>query len=137
MSKPNREYLTPSNSFQPVGYSRVVKVNKGTLVYLAGQVPMDASGNLVGEADFGAQVEQVFRNIKDAVETAGGTMADLIKINNYVVASVDPAELAKFRAARDRYVNVKSPPASTLVYVSRLAQPGWLVEIEAVAAIDS
>jgi enamine deaminase RidA (YjgF/YER057c/UK114 family) len=137
MSKPNREYLIPTNSPPPVGYSQVVKVNKGTLVYLAGQVPNDASGNLVGEGDFGAQVEQVFRNIKIAIEAAGGTMADLIKINNYIVASVDQAELAKFRVARDRYVNTEKPPASTLVYVSRLARPGWLVEIEAVAAIDS
>ena len=70
-------------------------------------MPNDASGNLVGEGDFGAQVEQVFRNIKIAVEAAGGTMADLIKINNYIVASVDQAELAKFRVARDRYVNVR------------------------------
>ena len=136
MSKPDREYLVPSGSPQVKGYSQVVKINKGTLVYLAGQTPNDVSDNVVGEGDFGAQCEQVFRNIKTAVEAAGGTMADLIKINNYVVASVDPAELAKFRIARDRYVNTKAPPASTLVYVSRLARPGWLIEIEAVAAID-
>jgi enamine deaminase RidA (YjgF/YER057c/UK114 family) len=136
MTKPNREYLVPSGSPQVKGYSQVVKVNKGTLVYLAGQVPNDVSDNLVGEGDFGAQVEQVFRNIKTAVEAAGGTMANLIKINNYIVASVDSAELAKFRVVRDRYINTEAPPASTLVYVSRLARPGWLVEIEAVAVID-
>jgi enamine deaminase RidA (YjgF/YER057c/UK114 family) len=136
MTKPNREYLVPSGSPQVKGYSQVVKVNKGTLVYLAGQVPNDVSDNLVGEGDFGAQVEQVFRNIKTAVEAAGGTMANLIKINNYIVASVDSAELAKFRVVRDRYINTEAPPASTLVYVSCLARPGWLVEIEAVAAID-
>ena len=136
MSKPSREYITPKTLPPPVGYSQIVKINKGTLVYLAGQVPNDAAGNLVGEGDFGAQAEQVFRNIKTAVEAAGGTMADLIKINNYVVASVDQAELPKFRVARDRYVNTANPPASTLVFVSRLARPGWLIEIEAVAAID-
>ena len=51
-------------------------------------------------------------------------------------AEVDPAAIPKMRAIRDRYVNVEKPPASTLVVVSRLARPGWLIEIEAVAAIE-
>jgi enamine deaminase RidA (YjgF/YER057c/UK114 family) len=78
----------------------------------------------------------VFRNLKIAVEAAGGTVADIVKTNVYIVASVDQAELPKFRAIRDRYLNAESPPASTLVYISRLARPGLLVEIEAVAAVD-
>ena len=96
----------------------------------------DASGKLVGEGNFEAQAEQVFRNLKIAVEAAGATMADIVKLNIYLVAEVDQAEVPKLRAIRDRYVNVEKPPASTLVVVSRLARPGWLIEIEAVAAID-
>jgi enamine deaminase RidA (YjgF/YER057c/UK114 family) len=53
------------------------------------------------------------------------------------VAEVDQAEVPKLRAIRDRYVNTSKPPASTLVFVTRLARPGWLIEIEAVAAIDA
>jgi len=49
---------------------------------------------------------------------------------------VDQAEVPKLRAIRDRYVNVAKPPASTLVVVTRLVRPGWLIEIEAIAAID-
>ena len=63
-------------------------------------------------------------------------MTDIVKLNIYLVAEVDPAEIPKMRAIRDRYVNVERPPASTLVVVSRLARPGWLIEIEAVAAIE-
>ena len=63
-------------------------------------------------------------------------MADIVKLNIYLVAEVDQAEVPKLRAIRDRYVNVAKPPASTLVVVSRLARPGWLIEIEAVAALD-
>jgi enamine deaminase RidA (YjgF/YER057c/UK114 family) len=133
----SKEFFSPPDLLTPPGYSHIAKVTRGTLVYTAGQVPCDASGKLVGEGDFGIQVDHVFGNVKRAVEAAGGTMADLVKITTYVVASVDPADMPKFRAARDRHVNVKNPPASTLVYVSRLAQPGWLVEIEAVAAIDA
>ena len=63
-------------------------------------------------------------------------MADIVKLNTYLVAEVDQAGVPKLRAIRDRYLNVENPPASTLVVVSRLARPGWLIEIEAVAAID-
>jgi len=78
----------------------------------------------------------VFANVKIAAEAAGATMADIVKLNTYIVAEVDPAQVPRMRAIRDRYVNVQKPPASTLVVVSRLARPGWLIEVEAVAAID-
>jgi enamine deaminase RidA (YjgF/YER057c/UK114 family) len=136
MPKPSKEFLSPKTLPPPVGYSHLAKVNKGTIVYIAGQVSSDASGNLIGEGDFEAQVEQVFRNLKLAVEAAGGTMADIVKLNSYLVAEVDQAAVPKLRAIRDRYLNVEKPPASTLVVVSRLARPGWLIEIEAVAAIE-
>jgi enamine deaminase RidA (YjgF/YER057c/UK114 family) len=136
MSKPSKEFSSPKALIPPAGYSHIAKVNRGTIVYLAGQVASDASGKLVGEGNFEAQAEQVFRNLKIAVEAAGGTMADIVKLNIYLVAEVDQAEVPKLRAIRNRYVNTEKPPASTLVVVSRLAQPGWLIEIEAVAALE-
>jgi enamine deaminase RidA (YjgF/YER057c/UK114 family) len=135
VSKSSKEFLSPKTLLPPAGYSHVAKVHSGTIVYLAGQVSSDASGKLIGEGNFEAQVEQVFGNLKLAVEAAGGAMADIVKLNIYLVAEVDQGDLPKLRAIRDRYVNVEKPPASTLVVVSRLARPGWLVEIEAVAAI--
>jgi enamine deaminase RidA (YjgF/YER057c/UK114 family) len=136
MAKPSKEFSSPKTLIPPAGYSHIAKVNRGTIVYLAGQVASDASGKLVGEGNFEAQAEQVFRNLRIAVEAAGGTMADIVKLNIYLVAEVDQAEVPKLRAIRNRYVNTEKPPASTLVVVSRLAQPGWLIEIEAVAALD-
>jgi enamine deaminase RidA (YjgF/YER057c/UK114 family) len=136
MTKPSKEFSSPDTLMPPAGYSHIAKVNRGTTVYLAGQVSSDASGKLIGEGNFERQAEQVFANLKIAVEAAGGTMADIVKLNIYLVAEVDQSEVPKLRAIRDRYVNVASPPASTLVVVTRLARPGWLLEIEAVAAID-
>ena len=134
-----REFFSPKTLIAPgpAGYSHVAKVNRGAIVYISGQVPSDASGKLVGEGDFEAQVEQIFRNLKLAVEAAGGTMADIVKLNYYLVAEVDPAIVPKLRPIRDRYLNVENPPASTFVVVSRLMRPGWLIEIEAVAALDA
>ena len=127
---------SPKTMPPPTGYSQIAEVTKGKLVLIAGQVAHDTSGNLVGENDFGAQVEQVFKNLDAAVRAAGGTFKDIVKINNYCVASVDPAALAAFREVRDRYVNTKAPPVSTFVFVSRLVRPGWLFEIDAMAVID-
>ncbi|HEY0910324.1 MAG TPA: RidA family protein [Bradyrhizobium sp.] len=139
MSKPSKEFINPKTLIAPgpAGYSHVAKVNRGTIVYLSGQVPSDASGKIIGEGDFEAQVEQIFANLKIAVEAAGGTMADIVKLNYYLVSEVDPAMVPKLRPIRDRYINVENPPASTFVVVSRLMRPGWLIEIEAVAAIDA
>jgi enamine deaminase RidA (YjgF/YER057c/UK114 family) len=138
MSKPAKEFLSPKTLIPPggAGYSHIAKVNKGTTVYVSGQVSSDATGRLIGEGNFEAQVEQVFHNLKIAVEAAGGTMADIVKLNYYVVAEVDQATVPKLRAIRDRYINVENPPASTFLIVTRLMRPGWLIEIEAVAAID-
>ena len=138
MSKPSKEFLSPKTLIPPggAGYSHIAKVNRGTTVYLSGQVPSDATGKLIGEGDFEAQVEQVFHNLKLAVEAAGGIMADIVKLNYYVVAELDPATVPKLRPIRDRYINVENPPASTFLVVTRLMRPGWLIEIEAVAAIE-
>src|SRR6202795_4765757 len=135
MGKPSKEFFSPKTLPPPRGYSHIAKVNSGTTVYLAGQVSSDASGKLIGEGNFEAQVEQVFRNLRIAVEAAGGTMADIVELNIYLVAEVDQADVPKLRAIRDRYVNVEKPPASTLVVVSRLARPGWLGEFEGVSAL--
>ncbi len=131
-----KEIFSPATLPPPTGYSHIAKVRSGTLVYVAGQVSADASGKLVGEGNFEAQVEQVFKNLKLALEAAGATMADIVKMNTYLVAEVSQDDIPKLRAVRDRYLNTAKPPASTLVVVSRLARPGWLVEIEVVAAID-
>ena len=77
-----------------------------------------------------------FTLVRPLTAIYGGTMSDIVKMNIYLVAEVGQDEVPKMRAIRDRYVNKEKPPASTLVVVSRLARPGWLIEIEVVAAID-
>lgn len=125
----------PPGVHKPVGYSHLAEVTSGRLVYLAGQVALDASGQLVGPGDFRAQVEQVFANLGAGLKAAGAGFGDIVKLNCYCVQSVDPAQVAAFREVRDKYVNTANPPASTFVFVSRLVRPEWLIEVEAVAAV--
>jgi len=117
------------------GYSQVAEVHGGKTVYIAGQVALDPSGNLVGKDDFAAQVERVFQNLKAAVEAAGGDFHNVIKLNYYCVASVDPAQVPVVREIRDKYVNTANPPTSTFVFVPRLVRPEWLIEVDAVAVV--
>ena len=131
-SQRNFELLVPNTMPKSVGYSQVATVTGGTIVFVAGQVALDKSGNVVGKDDFRAQVQQVFENLKAAVEAAGGTFDDVIKLNSYVL---DLSHLPEFREVRDQYVNVNNPPTSTAVQVPRLFRPEFLVEIEAVAVV--
>lgn len=117
----------------PHGYSHVAEVPPGSrLIFLAGQVALDKSGTLVGAGDFRAQAQQVFENLQSALEDAGATFADVIKLNYYVV---DVEEIGTLREVRDRFVDTTSPPASTLVEVRRLFRDDVLIEVEAVAAV--
>src|ERR1700748_2857359 len=83
MSKPSKEFINPKTLIAPAAamYSHIARVNRGKMVYISGQVSSDASGKIMGEGDFEAQVEQVFANLKIAVEAAGGVMADIVKLN--------------------------------------------------------
>jgi enamine deaminase RidA (YjgF/YER057c/UK114 family) len=125
-------FINPQGIAKPTGYTHVVKASGGAFVFIAGQVGLDAQGNIVGPGDFGQQTEQVFQNLDTALKAAGAVFHDVVKMNIYVL---DTSQLPVLREIRDRYVNTANPPASTLVAVSRLARPEFLVEIEAVAVL--
>ena len=135
--KPMFRLFNPEGLSTPRGYSHVAEIGGGKLVHIAGQISLDPKGNLVGENDFPLQVERVFQNLKIAVEAAGGTLADVVKLNCYCVEKVTGDPLPAFRDIRDRFVNVEKPPVSTFVFVSRLVRPEWLIEIEATAVVHT
>jgi 2-iminobutanoate/2-iminopropanoate deaminase len=122
---------------KPNGYSHVVEVTSGKIIYIAGQVSLDREGRMIGNEDFPGQVQQVFANLDEAVRSAGGSFHDVVKLNYYCVDRVDRSQLPALRETRDQYVNTQAPPASTLVFVSGLVRPEWLIEIEAIAVISS
>ena len=118
------------------GYSQIAEITSGKLVLIAGQVPHDVNDKMVGEGNFEAQVEQVFKNLGLALKAAGGDWKNLVKINNYCHISVTQELRNGYRGIRDRYINTAAPPVSTFIYVPRLAQPNWLFEMDAMAVID-
>lgn len=123
-------FLNPSTMPAAAGYSHVVTVPGGTLVFLSGQVPLDASGTLVGPGDLAAQTRQVFSNLKAGLEAAGTDFARVVKLSFFLT---DISRIAVVRGVRDEFVNTEHPPASTAVEVKRLVREEFLIEVDAVA----
>jgi 2-iminobutanoate/2-iminopropanoate deaminase len=126
------EKLCARGVYDPPGYSQLVKVTGSrSLLFLAGQVPYDADGRAAHRGDFLAQARNVFGAIKAHVEAAGGTLADVVKITTYVT---DVRYRLDFRVVRDEFFGQRGP-ASTMVEVSSLSHPDYMIEVEAIAVI--
>lgn len=129
-----RRSLNPAGLAKPAGpYALVTTVDApGRLVFCSGAIAIDEQGRIVGTGDIVAQTEQVMRNLERALEAAGATFADVVKINNYVT---DADLYPKIAPIRERYLS-EPYPASTLIEVPRLLYQELLVEIEAIAVVD-
>jgi enamine deaminase RidA (YjgF/YER057c/UK114 family) len=127
--------FSPPQLPKPVGYSHLAAISGGTLVYIAGQVALDSSGNMVGKGDYPAQLRQVFANLNTALEAAGGGFKNVVKLNYYIVDTVERSEFFAYREVRDKYVDTANPPVATVVIVRGLFLPEFLVEIEAIAVV--
>lgn len=128
-------YPTPKNLPKPPTYSQVVVAAGTRIVYVAGQIAVDETGATVGTGDLSAQTTQAMRNLKSALEAAGASFADVAKITTFVV-DYTPEKRSVIGQARGAFFEGLTPPASTLLGVSALAAPDWLIEIEAIAVLS-
>ena len=127
--------INPAELGTPPGYSQIVDVSASRIIFIAGQTALDSDGNLVGKDDFAAQAAQVFCNLAVALQACGCTAANLAKLTVFLT---DMDNLGRYREARNQFfASVKPPaaPAVTLVEVSKLFGPDFMIEIEAIAAV--
>ena len=131
---PSVRYINPSTMAKPPGYTHVVEVNgPGRTIYIAGQLGYDGTGKQ--GTDFREQVTLVYENLKAAIESVGGKMENIVKLNAYLTDI--RAQLPIYREVRDKFVNVAAPPASTTIEIPKLAREGALLEVEAVAILPA
>lgn len=126
--------INPPELGTPPGYSQVVEVSSGRIIFIAGQTALDSAGRVVGGTDFAAQADQVFRNLGLALGASGCTAANLVKLTVFLT---DMNHLGLYREARNRFFASVTPPAApavTLVEVSKLYGAEFMIEIEAIAA---
>ncbi|MGB3390058.1 MAG: RidA family protein [Pseudaminobacter sp.] len=128
-----KQFQTLEGSGRPVhDYSTIAEVTDSRLIFIAGQVPWNEVGESVGIGNPEEQIRQVFRNLDAAVRAAGGTLNDLVRITVYLT---DSRFFPAFRKVRPEFL--KPPyPTSTGIVVTALGYPEWIVEIDAVAALE-
>ncbi len=126
---PAPEFSSPAGLPAPAGYSHVVAIPAGRLVWTSGQVGVDADG-VVNPGGWEGQTRLAFANVGRALRAAGADWPGVVKLTFFVV---DVSALTTVRAVRDEFVDLTRPPTSSLVQVAGLFRPDLLVEVEAVA----
>jgi 2-iminobutanoate/2-iminopropanoate deaminase len=131
-----KEYINPSSLFPslPHGFSQVVIATGKKMVFVSGQTAWDTQKNIVGGDSVLEQARQAFRNLEKAMEAAAGTLKDIVALRIYVVDYQAECGTAVGIVLREFFS--ENPPASTWIGVWALADPEFLIEIEATALLD-
>jgi enamine deaminase RidA (YjgF/YER057c/UK114 family) len=127
--------LNPAQLHPTPGYHHVTVVEAGATAYLAGQCPLGPSGELVGEGDLGAQIDQVVANALVALAAAGAGPGDVVRSVIYVVSGETPVLGDAWRRFNASPLGPAFTSASTLLGVARLGFTGQLVELDLTAAL--
>jgi len=120
---------------QGFGYTQVITVSAGKLVFVAGSVAYDRDRNLVGKGDLEAQMRQALDNLKRSLAAVGAGPGDIVRLRSFIV-DLHPLDLQIVRRTLAAFFGDAPRPTSTLIGVQALARPEFLVEIDATAAID-
>jgi len=112
------------------GYSHVAKAGK--TLYIAGQVARDVQGRLVGKGDFDAQARQVFTNLKNILQEAGGGLKNIVKSTTILTHY---GNFESYKRIRNEFFGEIMPP-NTLMIIESLASPDFMIEVEAIAVLD-
>ena len=129
------ERINPSELARPSGFSHAVSVTAGRMVFLAGQVGMDRDGQVVSGGVV-AQFEQALANLLTALAAAGGQPADLVSLTIYITDLESYQARGQDIGAAWRRLVGREYPAMAAVGVTRLWDPGALVEIQGIAAVS-
>src|SRR5215467_7080526 len=132
-----KECINPNNLFPSLsnGFSQIVVASGKRMVFISGQTAWDERKNILGGDSVLQQARQAFRNVEKAMQAAGGTLKDVVALRIYVVDYQAECGTAVGTALRECFSS-ENPPASTWIGVSALADPEFLIEIEATAVLD-
>lgn len=132
----NKIHLNPPELFNSTafGFSQIVVSEPGKLVYISGQVAWDENREITGVGDLEIQTQKSIDNLALAMEKVGGRLKDIVMLRIYIVNYNEAAGRIVGEALR-RNFGTESPPASTWLSVQGLANPDFLIEIEAQAVL--
>ena len=128
------QYLNPDGLSKNLAFSNVITVTGPVrTIYIGGQDSVDASGTIIGKGDIKLQTEQVLKNLQTALRAVDARLEHIIKWNLYVVEG--QSLQAGFEAFQQVWGHRPNPPAITMAFVSGLANPDFLVEMDAIAVV--
>jgi 2-iminobutanoate/2-iminopropanoate deaminase len=129
---PQREELALPNAAAPIShYTDAVRF--GNLLFISGMVALDGENNVVAPGDVVGQAEYIFGSIGKLLEQAGGSFANVLRVTVYLL---DVADRTRINPVRQKFFGA-TRPASTLIGVRGLALPGLLMEVEAIAGLET
>ena len=137
MTQLQRRAFNPGVAPHPLGaYSQAMEIEPGRLLYIAGQVGLDANGNLPGTGDAAAQTRQAFENLGLVLTGCGASFSNVVEFTTYLVGreSIQPFIDVRSRLFPGLFPDGQYPP-NTLLLVAGLVREELLVEIKAVAAL--
>jgi enamine deaminase RidA (YjgF/YER057c/UK114 family) len=129
------EFVEPDGLLHNSTFSQVAISSGSRTVYTSGQVAIDEDGNTVGIGDLAEQTRQAMSNLKLALEAAGASFKDVVKMTNFV-AGYHPDQREVITGTKEPFYEGLTPPTSALIGVQALAKADWLIEIEAVAVLN-
>ena len=132
-----KQQVNPPSVFRSLdhGFPQAVAASGKRMLYVSGQTAWDAHRQLVGGADLAAQARQAFVNLRAVVEAAGASLADVVSVRIYIV-NYTPEDAAAVGSAFRECFSSDMAPAATWIGVAALADPGFLIEVEATAIFD-
>lgn len=133
----SRKVVNPENMYGTVeyGFSHATTSTSQKTIHCSGQVAWDKNYEVIGIDDLAAQCAQVFKNLKEVLAAAGATPADVVRMRTYVV-NYSPDKLEIIGPAIGAFYGDVLPAANTLLGVSALAMPDFLIEVEVTAMVD-
>lgn len=128
------QHINPDGLSKNPAFSQIVTTQgKGKTIYIGGQDAVNAQEEIVGKGDITEQTEQVIKNLQTALSACGATFENLVKLSIYIVQGQDLYR--GFQVSQKYFGNLTNPPVISVLVVAGLANPDFLVEIDATAFI--
>ncbi|MFT3823305.1 MAG: RidA family protein [Chitinophagaceae bacterium] len=129
-------YMNPATLHNNPAFSQIaITEGSGKTVYIGGQNAVNAKGEVIGKGDIAAQTEQAMQNVQTALEHSGAGWENVVKLSIYILQGQD--HLKGFQASRKFMQSSTNQPTVTVLFVARLGNPDFLLEIEAIAFIPA
>lgn len=128
------QHINPDGLMKNPAFSQIVTTQgNGKTIYIGGQNSVNSNHEIVGKGNIQAQTEQVMQNIQIALSECGATFDNIVKLNIYIVQGQDA--YGAFQSSQKIMAKASNPPVITVLFVSELMNPDYLIEIDATAFV--